>query len=88
MTDVSITDFTEVTSPSGSSEVTLIQVQVLLPAPSESLENITFLRLFSFLDLLAGALPLDLFFLHCLFDVSKIGCSFLPRTADFSAPAE
>ena len=40
---------------SGSSEVTLIQVQVLLPAPSESLENTTFSRLFSFLDLLADA---------------------------------
>ena len=40
---------------SGSSEVTLIQVQVLLPAPSESLENTTFSRLFSFAFLLADA---------------------------------
>ena len=40
---------------SGSSESNFIWVQVPSPAPPESLENTTFLRLFSFLDLLADA---------------------------------
>ena len=33
---------------SGSSDFTVIQVQVLLPAPSKSLENTEFSRLFAF----------------------------------------
>ena len=33
---------------SGSSDFTVIQVQVLLPAPSKSLENTEFSRLFCF----------------------------------------